>query len=169
MMKKFSANSKGIIRELIIIIVLLIMVAISLLADYSILHIPNFFVLSIKDAENLFFTLFTVQASVSTVSIAIVSIINGLVNEYVLGISISRFIMNLKPSLLKHNRLIVANLVICILNYFCLSYCLFNACIALFVASIIITIIMVKEIYIILWVKILCEKKYVNTSMNTMI
>lgn len=149
MMKKFSANSKGIIRELIIIIVLLIMVAISLLADYSILHIPNFFVLSIKDAENLFFTLFTVQASVSTVSIAIVSIINGLVNEYVLGISISRFIMNLKPSLLKHNRLIVANLVICILNYFCLSYCLFNACIALFVASIIITIIMVKEIYII--------------------
>lgn len=35
MMKKFSANSKGIIRELIIIIVLLIMVAISLLADYS--------------------------------------------------------------------------------------------------------------------------------------
>lgn len=54
MMKKFSANSKGIIRELITIIVLLIMVAISLLADYSILHIPNFFVLSIKDAENLF-------------------------------------------------------------------------------------------------------------------
>ena len=128
--------------------ILLFVVVISLLADCAILNIPNFFILSIKDVENLFFTLFTVQASVSTLSIAIVSIINGLVNEYVLGISISRFIMNLKPRLLKHNRLIIANLIICILNYFCLSHCLFNVCIALFVASVIITILMVKEIYI---------------------
>lgn len=161
-MKKFSTNSKGIIRELITIIILLVIVGISLLADYSIVHIPNLFVLSIKDVENLFFTLFTVQASVSTVSIAIVSIINGLVNEYVLGISISRFIMNLKPKLLKHNRLIVANLVICILNYFCLSYCLFNACIALFVASVIITILMVKEIYIIFMGKNFVRKEICN-------
>ena len=58
MMKKFSDNSKGIIRELITIIVLLIMVAISLLADYSILHIPNFFVLSIKDVEKFFYIVY---------------------------------------------------------------------------------------------------------------
>ena len=148
-MKKFSTNSKSIIREIITIIILLVMVGISLLSDCSVVHIPNFFVLSIKDVENLFFTLFTVQASVSTVSIAIVSIINGLINEYTLGVSVSRFIMNLKPKLLKHNRLIVANLIICILNYFCLSHCLFNVCIALFVTSVIITVLMVKEVYII--------------------
>ena len=170
-MKKFSANDKSIIREFITIVLLLLIVGISLLADYSILHIPNFFMLSIKDVENLFFTLFTVQASVSTVSIAIVSIINGLVNEYVLGISISRFIMNLKPKLLKHNRLIVANLIICILNYFCLSLCLFNVCIALFVTSVIITILMVKEIYIIFMGKNfvrkeICEYVYENYDLE---
>ena len=171
-MKKSSAKSKSIIRELITIVFLLLMVLTSLLVDCTILHIPNFFILSIKDVENLFFTLFTVQASVSTVSIAIVSIINGIFNEYVLGISITRFIMNLKPRLLKHNRLIVTNLIICILNYFCLSHCLFNVCIALFVVSITITILMIKEIYIVFMGKNFVRKEiceYVYENYNSQI
>ena len=77
-----------------------------ILADLGIIFIPDIFTLNIKDTESLFFTLFTVQASVSTVSIAIVSIITGLINEYVLGISVSGFITHLKPKLFKHNRLI---------------------------------------------------------------
>ncbi len=171
-MKKSSHKRKMLIKELMIIIGLLIVIVTSLLVDCAILHIPNFLILSIEDVENLFFTLFAVQASVSTVSIAIVSIINGLVNEYVLGISISRFIMNLKPRLLKHNRLIIVNLILCALNYFCLSYCLFNACIAWFVASVIITILMVKEIYIIFMGKNFIRKEiyeYVYENYNSVI
>lgn len=148
-LNKLSIKTKQTIKEVLIIAIILLITVVSILADCSIIQPPTLMLSKINDVENLFFTLFTVQASVSTVSIAIVSIINGLVNDYVLGISISRFIMHLKPVILKHGRLIMANLIICILNYFCLSYCFFNVCIALFVTSIIITVLMIKEIYII--------------------
>lgn len=106
MSKKATTKNNNFIFEIIAILCSFCLLVLSFLADLTIIPIPDFFALNIKDVENLFFTLFTVQASVSTVSIAIVSIITGLINEYVLGISISGFITNLKPKLFKHNRLI---------------------------------------------------------------
>jgi len=135
--------------EIIAIIFFLGILLLSLLADLNLIPIPEFFILNIKDTEGLFLTLFTVQASVSTVSIAIVSIITGLINEYVLGISISGFITNLKPKIFKHNRLIITNLLVTFFNYICLSYTLFNLCIALFAISICVTILLIREIYVV--------------------
>ncbi len=149
MRKKATTPKNNFIFEIIAILCSFCLLVFSFLADLTIIPIPDFFALNINDVENLFFTLFTVQASVSTVSIAIVSIITGLINEYVLGISISGFITNLKPKLFKHNRLIITNLLVTFLNYICLSYTLFNLCIALFAISIFITILLIREIYVV--------------------
>lgn len=148
-MKRLSKKNKRVFLEILVISLFLVIVVASLLTDCAVLHIPDFFKLSVKDVENLFFTLFAVQASVSTMSIAVVSIITGLANEYVLGMSISSYIMHHKPVILKHNRLIMTNLSLCVCNYIFLACNLFNACIALFVVSMIITILMTREIYVI--------------------
>ena len=149
-MSKKTTNQKNILLfEIIVILCSLGILIISFLSDLGIIPIPDIFALNIKNTESLFLTLFTVQASVSSVSTAIVSIITGLINEYVLGISISGFITHLKPKLFKHNRLIITSLVVTLLNYICLSFTLFNLCIALFVISIFITILLVREICVV--------------------
>ena len=149
MCKKITIQKNNLQFEIIAILCSFCLLVLSFLADLEIIPILNFLSLNIKDVENLFFTLFTVQASVSTVCIAIVSIITGLINEYVLGISVSGFITNLKPKLFKHNRLIIANLLVTFLNYICLAYTLFNLCIALFAISIFITILLIREVYVV--------------------
>jgi len=149
MSKKTTTQKNILLFEIIAILCSFGILIISFLTDLGIVPIPNVFVLNIKDTESLFLTLFTVQASVSSVSIAIVSIITGLINEYVLGISISGFITHLKPKLFKHNRLIIASLVVTLINYICLSFTHFNLCIALFAISIFITILLVREICIV--------------------
>ncbi len=148
-MKRDLKTNKKLVWEIAIILVCFIGILFSLLQDFNIIKIPTGFTTKIKDKENLFLTLFTVQASVATVSIAIVSIITGLINEYVLGVSISGFITNIKPYILKHNRLIIANLIITMLNYISLSFALFNSCIVLFFISGLITILLIKEIYLV--------------------
>lgn len=149
MNKKTSIKKNNLLFDIIVIVFSFSIFILSFLADIGIFPVPNIFALNIKDTEGLFFTLFTVQASVSTVSIAIVSIITGLINEYILGISVSGFITHLKPKIFKHNRLIIMSLIITFLNYICLSFGLFNLCIALFSICIFITILLVREICVV--------------------
>lgn len=138
--------NKEIVFEIISIIAAVVIVCLSLLSDLSILHIPDVLNLKIDNVEDLFFNLFTVQASIATLSIAIISIITGLVNDSYLGISISGYITNIKPKFFKHNKLIIFNLLITVLNYFCVAYALFNLSIALFVISVFVTILLVKGV-----------------------
>lgn len=147
--KKIPNKTKRVAIELTLILIFIAIVVISFLSDFSVLPIPSFASLNLSGVEELFVSLFTVQASVATVSIAIVSIITGLVSESILGISVSGFITNRKPVVLKHNRLIIANLIVTALNYVSVAMAFFNVCIALFIISIAITILLVDEVYII--------------------
>ena len=126
MIKKNTLNKRKLILKISVIVCSLALLVISFLVDLGIIPIPDILVSNVKDTESLFFTLFTVQASVSTVSIAIISIITGLVSENILGISVSRFITHLKPKLFKHNSLIITCLVLTFLNYICTSFAFFN-------------------------------------------
>jgi len=90
-----------------------------------------------------------VQASVSTLGIAIVSIITGVTGESVYGISVSGFIANMRPRILKYNRLIIANLIITVINYFCVALSLFNTSISFFVISIMISARLMNNVSII--------------------
>ena len=144
-MSKRNIKDKNLIFEIISMLCCFVILIISYLFDLGFLYIPDIFILNIRDLENLFFTLFTVQASVSTVSIAIVSIITGLISENVCGISVSRFITHLKPKLFKHNRLIITCLVVTFINYICMSFSFYNLCIALFAITIFIITLLVND------------------------
>lgn len=128
-------------------IVLLYLV--SILADLSVISPPDFLVLKYPAPNDLLLTLFSVQASVSTISIAVVSIITGVTNETIYGVSISRYITSIKPKIFKHNRLIIASLVWILLNYIFVSFNLFNCAIVSLFVSIIIIVILVNNVSVV--------------------
>lgn len=146
---KIKSKTAKLFLEILIIIFILIVVAASVLADLSFIKIPDVFILRIKNVEDLLFSLFTTQATVATISIAIIALASGVVSENILGISITRYISQLRPRVFKHQRLIIFSLIITFINYFVVSYNLFNTAIAIFLLSIIVSIILVKDMFII--------------------
>lgn len=144
-----SHKTKRVICESAVAVVLVIMIFISFLADISAISFPRWLLHKFSDEEGLLLTLFTVQASVSTLGIALVSIIAGFTSETIYGISTSRYITNIKPAFFTHNRLIILNLLIVIANYFAVSFLCFNVSVAFFSASVVITIFLAAELFII--------------------
>ena len=72
--------------------------------------------------------------------------------------------LQLKPRLFKHKRLIIFGLIITFLNYFVVSYNLFNTSIAIFLLSIAISIILVKNIFL-----VFLGRKEIKRQMETYI
>lgn len=139
-------KNRALIKEILISAVVLTVITISFLADVSIILIPDFLNLTFQNREDLFLTLFSVQASVSTISIAIVSIITGVLNDTIYGISVSQYVTSLRFRIFKHKTLIIASLILVLLNYLCVSYTLFNCSISLFAVSIAINILLVHNV-----------------------
>lgn len=121
----------------------------SWMTDMSLIKIPEELLMEISSIEDFLFTIFSVQASIATVSIAVISIITGFANECYLGVSISEFITTIKPCILTHKRLIVISLLLVICSYIAVAFKWINLCISLFFISIIITILLVSDVYII--------------------
>ena len=144
-----SHRSKRMLYECIFVIILVVVLCISFLADISIITLPSWLSHQFSDVEGLLLTLFTVQASISTLGIALVSIITGITSETIYGISISRYITKIKPVFFTHNRLIISNLLIIMANYIAISFMCFNVSVAFFSASILITILLAAEVFII--------------------
>lgn len=140
---------KRTICESVIALGLIATIFISFLVDLSVVSVPFWLVHKFSDTEGLLLTLFTVQASVSTLGIALVSIINGSTNETIYGISITRYITKIKPVFFTHNRLIIINLIIVMANYIAISFVWFNISVAFFLVSIAITILLTAEVFLI--------------------
>lgn len=118
----------------------------SILVDFSIIRLPLFFIMKTVQPEELLNTLFSVQASVATISIAIIALITGFSTESMYGISVSNYIMQIKPHILKHKIIIMVNLVLIIINYFSLAYSLYNLSISILVVSVVLSLKMVIDI-----------------------
>ena len=146
---KIKSKTSKLFWEILIILFISITIIASILADFSLIKIPNFFALRISNKEDLMFNLFTTQATLATISIAIIALASGVVSESILGISITRYISQLRPRVFKHQRLIILSLVISFINYFAVSYNLFNTSIAIFLLSVIISVILVKDLFLI--------------------
>ena len=142
-------KTKSLLFEIVVISGIIGMITGSILADFSVLKIPQIFVMNIHNQEELMFNLFATQATVATISIAIVSLISGVVSDSIYGISVTQYISQLMPRLFKHKRLIIFSLIITLLNYFVVSYKYYNTSIAIFALSIVISIILVKDTFLI--------------------
>ncbi|MBD5104257.1 MAG: hypothetical protein HDT47_05280 [Ruminococcaceae bacterium] len=147
-MKNKSKTSK-LIWEITVILVISIIFIASILADFSIIKIPDILALRINGKEDLLLSLFTTQATLSTISIAIIALASGVVSDSIFGISVTRYISQLKPHIFKHQRLITFSLIITFINFIAVSFNLFNTSIAFFFLSIVISIILVKDLFVI--------------------
>ena len=119
----------------------------ALLMDFSILPVPSFAIIKIRDVESFMSTLFSIQASVSTLGIAIISIVTGVMTESIYGISVSEYITHLKPYIFKHEVIITAGLFITALNFLCLSFAWNNLSIILFFVSIALNTFLFQSTY----------------------
>ena len=112
-----EVKKKTLIIELLIIFSAALLYAVAMLADFSVMLPPDFLILKYETPADLLLTLFSVQASISTISIAVVSIITGVTNETIYGVSVSKYITSIKPKIFKHKFLIIASLVWIFGNY----------------------------------------------------
>jgi len=142
-------KKKTLIFELLFILSAILLYAISMLADLAIIQPPDFLILTYTAQDDLLLELFSVQASISTISIAVVSIITGVINDTIYGVSVSKYITNIKPRIFKHKTLIIASLIWIFLNYVFVSYNLYNCSIISLVISIVIAVILVKHVAVI--------------------
>lgn len=142
-------KKKTLIIELLLTFAVALIYASSILIDSSVISPPDFLILTYDGKSDLLLTLFSVQASISTISIAVVSIITGVASETIYGVSVSKYITSIKPKIFKHKTLIIASLVWIFLNYVFVSYNMFNCTIVSLGVSIGITIILVNNVAVI--------------------
>lgn len=162
-------EKKTLLFELLFVFFTAILYTISTLSDLAVVSLPNFLILTYDAPADLLLALFSVQASISTISIAVVSIITGVTNETICGVSVSKYITSIKPRLLKHKTLIVASLFLIFLNYIFVSYNLFNCAVVSLLISILITVVLVKHVAVIFKGKDYVKKEilqYIESNYN---
>lgn len=154
------------IFEFIILGIAVLIVFASILSDFYVINIPDIFILRFNDKEGLFYTLFGIQATISALSISIIAIVTGVISESYYGISITRYITELRSKLFKQKHIIAFSLVLMFINYICVAYSLFNTSIALFLTSIVVTLILIKQIYVVFQGKEQMKKEIYNFFLN---
>lgn len=126
-------KKKQLSREIKILIASSVIVILSIL--YTVLPI-NFDLINtvLTDVEwkDLIINLFTIQATVATLSISIIAIITGFQSKSVCGITVTHYVTTLKPCILKHKVLMIADLIITGINYFVVAYNWSNISVSLF-------------------------------------
>lgn len=125
--------------------VALIFIFLGLLFDYNILN--PLMEMKSKDIESQMNTVLQVQASVATLGIALSSLLSGSYKDAIYGISISRYIMHIKPIIFKHRNVIFSELVLIVAGYITVVFNLINTLIVIFFFSIIMMGLMVYDIF----------------------
>ena len=92
-------------------------------------------------------TVLQVQASVTTLGIALLSLLSGFTKEMYFGISVSQYILQIKPLIFKHKNNIYLELILVVLGYLAIVFGLYNSLVVCFLLSIVIIGIMVRDIF----------------------
>lgn len=129
------------------ICILFVLFILAILADFSIIQPPHFILINTSERQNLLFTLFTVQASISIASIAIPSIISGLYDKTVFGVSLTLYVTTLRKKIFSHRVLIIISIASILLNYFIIAKDFYNISIFLFFLNLVISMVLVTDSY----------------------
>ena len=124
---------------------MIILPLIGVIAD---IKVANGFVLHFIDDINSFsLTLLQIQASVGTLTIALVALISGNISDSYMGISVSDYYLNLRPTVLKQKVIIILSLILLIVGVIAHIWQAYNSVIALFIATVLLVIVSIREIY----------------------
>lgn len=141
-------------KEILSILVSVVFIFIAILQDKCGIFdsFPyDWFLVKIDNKDDLFTNLFTVQATIAGLSLAIIAFISGMTDKTVYGVSVSEYISRIRPWKLKHKTLLIIDLIITILDYFAVSLKLFNLSVIIFIISIFISILLILDVFFVFY------------------
>lgn len=103
--------------------------------------------LFIEKFDTICQTVVSIQATVATLAIAILSLIAGRIDIEYLGVKHIDFLLNIKPCIFKQSTILFSELSLVILNVFLLMSGCYNILIAIFIISMILVAVSIYEIY----------------------
>lgn len=109
-------------------------------------YIPDFMIMKSSDAEGLSLVLFQVQSTVATLGIALISILSSSNNEMIYGVSISQFILQIRPKVLKHRNILIAILSLIAIDYVFVAFQFRNSVVSVFFVTLYLIVYILIEI-----------------------
>lgn len=131
--------------EFAILFMFIAIFILALLFDNGVL--PPLKLIKEKYLEGQMNTVLQVQASVTTLGIALISLLSGYTKEMHFGISVSQYIMQIKPLIFTHKNNVFIELSLIISGYLSIVYEAYNTLVACFIISIVLIGIMVSDIF----------------------
>lgn len=104
-------------------------------------------IIPVSDYDSVSLVIIQIQATVQTLSIALLALVSGRISESYMGINYNDFQFNIRPSVFTQKRIIYGLIALLVSNVFFHMLGLYNMVVAVFLAVCILIIISVKEIY----------------------
>lgn len=126
--------------------------------------------ISIEDFRNFSFVLLQIQAGVSTITVALIALISGMINEEVYGISVTRYYMITRPRFFKQIVVVILTISLVFLGTIFNIFELYNMVCVCFFLEWIFIILSIVEIFPVFYGKKKCEKEikeYVESAMTS--
>ncbi len=101
----------------------------------------------VNDINSLSLTLLQIQAAITTLTITIVALLSGSISDSYMGIPLSMYFLEIRPCVLKQKRVICIEFVGLVCNVFMHIFSAYNVVIAVFLASMLLILISIFEIY----------------------
>ncbi len=103
-------------------------------------------IIVVHNLNGLSLTMLQIQATLTTLVIAVVALLTGSISDSYMGISISSYYMDIRPYVLKWKVVTLTEFSLLGINVLCHIFELYNLVIAIFAASLIILVIYILEI-----------------------
>lgn len=132
--------------EMIGIFGILICLCIGILLDWNVI-IKDKIWIHVDDISSFSLTILQIQATIATLTVAIIALITGSISDSHMGVSVSDFYLNIKPWILKQRNLIFLSLGLCLAGTIFHLFGLYNIVFYLFIATLITVSISIIEIY----------------------
>lgn len=133
------------IIEIVFISVTIVFAAIGILFDYEIQN--NIIRFYVEDFKSYILTILGIQATVSTLTIALVALISNNISESYMGVSVSYYYLNIRPYIFKQNRVIYISFALIGISCILYVFELYNLLISIFAITIMLVFLSSYEIY----------------------
>lgn len=144
-MKNYWGKNKNALYEAISLLSCIILFIVGIASDCLVGH--GNVLHEVTDINTFSLTLLQIQASVSTLSIALVALISGNITESYMGVPICHYYMNIKPRIFKQKIIIFLSLITLIVNVIFHLWECYNLVICLFAISAVLIFISITELY----------------------
>ena len=119
-------------------------------------------IITIEEFRNFSLVLLQIQAGVSTIAVALIALISGMINEEVCGIGITRYYMMLRPRFFKQLVVVILTVSLVFVGTIFNMLQLYNMVCACFFLEWILIILSVIEIFPVVYGKKKCEKEILD-------